>query len=58
MFLMYVYSSDNHHLTPSVAFLAISYIDTLRGAMGTVPHVINHMVKVSRMHSGSGSGEW
>ena len=45
-FSCYVYFSADHHLSASVAFVAVSLIDILRGSMGTVPHIINHFVKV------------
>ena len=47
VFLTYVYSTDDHYLAPSTAFVAMSLIDNLRGSMGTVPHLINHFIKVS-----------
>ncbi|KAL8566369.1 hypothetical protein ACOMHN_049327 [Nucella lapillus] len=46
VFMMYVYLSEDHYLAPSVAFLAISVLDKLKNNMGTVPHIISHMIKV------------
>ena len=49
VFVAYVYSMEDHYLAPSIAFVAMSLIDNLRGSMGTVPHLISHFIKVSSL---------
>ena len=49
VFVAYVYSTEDHYLAPSIAFVAMSLIDNLRGSMGTVPHLISHFIKVSSL---------
>ena len=45
--MAYVYTSDDHYLSPSTAFVALSLIDILRGTVGSVPEIVAHLVKVS-----------
>ncbi|XP_076469030.1 multidrug resistance-associated protein 1-like [Babylonia areolata] len=45
--MMYVYMSEDHYLSPSVAFVAISLLDKLKHNLGMVPHIISHMIKVT-----------
>ncbi|KAK7503669.1 hypothetical protein BaRGS_00005208, partial [Batillaria attramentaria] len=45
VFVSYIYASEDHYLSPSVAFMVLSLMDILRHTMGLVPHIINCMVK-------------
>ena len=46
VFVTYVYSSEDHYLAPSTAFVALSLIAILKESMGRVPDIISHFVKV------------
>lgn len=47
IFATYTASREDHSLAPSVAFVALSLLDIMKGALNGLPRIISFFIRVS-----------